>query len=98
MLESVTAETFQALKGSTFTLHISDAETVDLELVAIETAASSMPSQTRAPFRLTFASHEATLRPQGTYAFSHPSLETLQLFTVPSGRTANGFVYCVSFN
>jgi hypothetical protein len=98
-LDKLTAADFEPHIGSTFTIHYTDAEALDVSLASVAPMPYDPPPGQRRGFSLTFQSILADrYLPQRVYTITHPALGTLELFIVPHQANQTGFTYEVIFN
>ena len=98
MLDQLTIETFQPHIGSTFWLHTTTETAnhkVELRLAnalkVMESEAARLP---RNPFSLHFLGPESFYLEQRIYHLTHDAFpEGLDIFLVPVGKDARGFIY-----
>ena len=92
MLDKVTKDTFEPIKGDIFRLALSDDEHVPLELAAVlGTGLQGLAS--REQFSLHFRGPATPELPQRIYRLQHSELGTLEIFLVPIKRDAGGMTY-----
>lgn len=97
MLDTITAEQFEAFSGQPLALQAANAST---PVTIIEVRRLSGPS-TRAPAPFAVLLHApevARAWPQGLYRLVLPELAALDLFLVPIAADASGSTYEVVFN
>jgi hypothetical protein len=92
LLDQLTIETFQPLVGSSFWLYVQDHK-VELRLTsAMNVMESEAARLKRNPFSLYFLA--PLLLPQHVYQVRHDAFpEPLEIFLVPNGKVAEGFLY-----
>lgn len=99
MLDSVTAATFRPHLGDAFTLVVDASSPVEATLVDVQEAEWAFsPGDRRTPFSLYFRTDGPQVLPQRTYRLQHAVLGALEIFLVPSARTADGVLYEAVFN
>ena len=92
MLDKVTKDTFEPIKGDIFRLALGDDEHVPLELAAVlGTGLQGLAS--REQFSLHFRGPSTPELPQRIYRLQHSELGTLEIFLVPIKRDAGGMTY-----
>jgi hypothetical protein len=92
MLDKVTKETFEPVKGGVFELSLGEGQTVPLELAAVlGTGLQGLAN--REQFSLHFRGPASPALSQRIYRLSHPQLGTLEIFLVPIGRDPGGMTY-----
>ena len=92
MLDKVTKETFEPIKGGVFELVLDAEQTLALELSAVlGTGLQGMAS--REQFSLQFRGPATPALPQRIYSLHHPQLGALEIFLVPIRRDADGMTY-----
>ena len=92
-LETLTYDQMLGFVGTTFHAAVDDRRieiVLDKALKVMESEAARLK---RNPFSLRFAGPAEPFLPQRTYTLQHETLGTLEIFLVPIGRTANGFIY-----
>ena len=72
-------------------------ELVEISLVACNPLTAHEGSK-REPFSLMFRGPAATFLPQRTYILKNQVTEPVEIFLVPVGRDADGFLYEAVFN
>lgn len=98
MLESFTHATFAEHVGTTFRVHVNDAEGLDVALAEVEklpTPEPRRPTSTlrREAFALLFHGPRQPWFPQGMYRVEHPALGKFSLFLVPLGPADDAMRY-----
>lgn len=80
--DAPTLATFQPLVGQAFLVEGPEGQVTSFELIEARdlSAQMSLPDGYRAPYSLLFQAAEEIDWAQGTYVFTHPSLEPLRLF------------------
>ena len=92
MLDKVTKETFEPIKGAVFELVLGEEQTVPLELSAVlGTGLQGLAN--REQFSLHFRGPATPVLPQRIYRLDHPELGALEIFLVPIRRDAAGITY-----
>jgi hypothetical protein len=91
MLDKVTKETFDPVKGGVFGLR-HDGATITLELSAV-LGTRLKGAATREQFSLHFRGPTTPLLPQQIYRLQHQDIGVLDIFLVPIGRDATGMIY-----
>ena len=92
MLDKLTKETFEPIKGVVFELSLSEGQTLPLELTAVlGTGLQGMAK--REQFSLHFRGPATPALVQRTYRLEHAQLGTLEIFLVPIRRDAAGMIY-----
>ena len=95
MLKNLNSRDFSEHLHTTFQVRIPGAAPLPLELIEVtEKSESPQVEQFFLIFRGPFTPHFQ----QGTYAFEHEKVGTLDLFAVPLGPDAKGVTYQVVFN
>jgi hypothetical protein len=95
----LTARTFSAYAGSTFTLEFDDGSSLGLELIRVDGPSSAKDGGAGPrPFSLFFRGPLESVLPQATYPLHHELLGELAIFIVPVERTSEGIVYQAVFN
>lgn len=94
MLESLTIESFEPHVGTSFWAEFPNGSNVELRLVraakVMESEAARLP---RHPFSLFFTGPESFLLKQHIYRLTHETLAPMEIFLVPVGKEANGYLY-----
>lgn len=94
MLEDLTIESFEPYVGTSFFAEFPNGSKVELRLTraakVMESEAARLP---RHPFSLFFIGPKSFLLKQHTYRLSHQTLEPLEIFIVPVGEEAGGYLY-----
>ena len=100
MLDSVTTDTFETHKGSTFRMHIDEDQVLDLELVEVTSRgeAGSPDAGRGQAFALIFRGPREAALPQRIYRLEHEKLGTLEIFLVPIGPDDTGMRFEAVFN
>ena len=96
MLADLTHNDFQTHLNSHFTVHYDRSETLELELMAVDTIGNQPVAEeaSRWPFSLLFRSPNMDkYLVQGQYPISHAALGDFILFIVPLGPGADGMEY-----
>ena len=92
MLDKVTKETFEPIKGGVFELVLGEEQTLPLELSAVlGTGLQGLAN--REQFSLHFRGPATPVLPQRIYRLDHPELGALEIFLVPIRRDAAGITY-----
>src|SRR5687768_12061001 len=92
MLDKVTKDTFDPIKGSVFELALAEGQTIPLELSAVlGTGLQGLAN--REQFSLHFRGPATPALVQRTYPLKHPSLGSFEIFLVPIKRDAAGMTY-----
>jgi len=92
MLDKVTKQTFEPIKGGVFELVIGGGQTIPLELSAV-LGTGLQGAASREQFSLHFRGPATPVLPQKIYRLQHPSLGALDIFLVPIRRDASGMTY-----
>jgi hypothetical protein len=92
MLDRVTKDTFDAIKGGVFDLALNEKQIIPLELVAV-LGNGLQGLANREQFALHFRGPLQPALPQRIYPLTHSSLGTLEIFLVPIKRDADGMIY-----
>lgn len=94
MLEDLTIESFEPYVGTSFWADFPNGSKVELRLTraakVMESEAARLP---RHPFSLFFIGPKSFLLKQHTYRLTHETLEPLEIFIVPVGEEAGGYLY-----
>jgi len=94
VLEDLTIESFEPYVGTSFFAEFPNGSKVELRLTraakVMESEAARLP---RHPFSLFFIGPKSFLLKQHTYRLSHQTLEPLEIFIVPVGEEAGGYLY-----
>lgn len=99
MLDSVTAATFRPHLGEVFEMAVDPSTVIGATLMDVQEAGWAFsPADRRTPFSLYFRTDGPLVLPQRTYRLHHPVLGELEIFLVPSARTADGVLYEAVFN
>lgn len=97
-LATVTADVFRPHLNTTFTVVVSDSESVDLTLLEATEVGAERPGHRRG-FSLMFGGGSTSrILPQHTYEIRHAELGNLELFLVPRTPQANEPRYEAVFN
>ena len=89
MLDKVTKETFEPIKGGVFELVLGEEQTLPLELSAVlGTGLQGMAN--REQFSLHFRGPATPALPQRIYSLHHPQRRPLQIFWSRSAATPTG--------
>jgi hypothetical protein len=92
MLDKVTKDTFEPIKGDIFRLALDGNEHLPLELAAVlGTGLQGLAS--REQFSLHFRGPSTPALPQRIYRLEHSQLGALEMFLVPIRRDASGMIY-----
>lgn len=98
MLEKLEAEFFKKFVNDQFLIHFEEDKALEAELIKVEELAGDTELD-RKPFFLTFETNQKDqYYLQSIYKVSHPDLDDLHLFIVPSGRSKEGMLYEVIFS
>jgi hypothetical protein len=97
MLENVTKETFEPLKGQRFTLTDGANPALDLELVGVG-GNGLRGAASREQFSLHFRGPLTPQLPQRIYRLAHDQLGVMDIFLVPIARDAGGMTYEAIFS
>ena len=89
MLDSVTAETFLAHRGSAFEAR-GDGGTVVLRLADVRSLGHQPRAPRVDPFALEFSGPAQPALEQAIHRLEHPELGTLEIFLVPTGLDPDG--------
>jgi hypothetical protein len=89
VLESLTAESFQAHLGSRCRVRLPSEESFELTISAVQALSSHQPGK-RVPFSVLFVGGPLTPLPQRTYPLEHDVLGRLDIFIVPLGPDPSG--------
>jgi len=92
MLDKVTKQTFEPIKGGVFELVLGEDRTIPLELSAV-LGTGLQGAASREQFSLHFRGPSTPVLPQKIYRLQHPSLGALDIFLVPIRRDASGMTY-----
>ena len=94
MLESLTVESFEPHVGTSFWVEFDNGRKVELRLTSaakvMESEAARLP---RHPFSLFFQGPASFPLTQQIYRLTHESLAAMEIFLVPVGKDANGYLY-----
>jgi hypothetical protein len=96
-LDQLQVGDFTTHLGSSFQLVLAEG-TFRFELREAKTVGTPRPGVARAPFSLTLRATGLQPLPQAIYRLEHPALGALEIFLVPVGRDADGFLYEANFN
>jgi hypothetical protein len=92
MLDKVTKDTFEPIKGHIFRLALDDNQHLPLELAAVlGTGLQGLAS--REQFSLHFRGPSTPALAQRIYRLEHSQLGTLDIFLVPIRRDVSGMTY-----
>ena len=92
MLDKLTKETFEPIKGGVFELSLGEGQTLPLELSAVlGTGLQGMAK--REQFSLHFRGPATPALVQRTYRLEHAQLGPLEIFLVPIRSDASGMTY-----
>lgn len=100
-LANLTFDRFAALVNSWFRVHLSPADTVELQLIEVSRGQAPAPAagQPRSEsFALLFRGPPDRLLDQRIYRFEQDQAGHVELFIVPIGRAAAGMLYQAIFN
>ncbi len=89
-LEPLTAATFSAHRGTSFSVMATGDELVELRLTSIDELPRQSGAPRAQPFSLIFTGPRSPLLVQRTYRLAHPELGELEIFLVPIGYDENG--------
>ena len=92
MLDKLTKETFEPIKGGVFELSLGEGQTLPLELSAV-LGTGLQGTAKREQFSLHFRGPASPALVQRTYHLEHAQLGTLEIFLVPIRRDAAGMIY-----
>jgi ribosomal protein S18 acetylase RimI-like enzyme len=95
VMSNFSASLFRPHLHSTFAVHATETDHVELELVELEERASSPQMEL---FALLFRGPSSPQLEQGTYRLEHAELGALDLFLVPIGPHGQGWGYEAVFN
>jgi hypothetical protein len=99
MLESLTAETFQAHRGTEFEVRDQGDEPVMLRLAEVRSLGHQPHAPRVNPFALEFSGPSTPPLEQRIYRLGHPAIGELDIFLVPIGvDPAGGLRYEAVFN
>ena len=94
MLEDLTIESFEPYVGTSFFAEFANGAKVELRLTraakVMESEAARLP---RHPFSLFFIGPKSFHLKQHTYRLTHETLAPLEIFIVPVGEEADGYLY-----
>jgi len=96
MLDKLTRADFGPLVGSSFSLEAHDV-TLELQLIASDSAGAPESSAPRQPFSLLFRGPHSPLLAQQIHPLNHSSLGVLEIFLVPIGPDDQGQRYQAIF-
>lgn len=97
MLEKLTLEDFESIRGRPLTLRFGD-QTQTGVVIQAHTVAGGRPDS-REPFSVILRSGSSdSYWPQGAYILEHPDHGELELFMVPVGPDDEGMCYELSFS
>jgi len=92
VLDKLTKESFEPLKGSVFTVRLGEETTLPLELIVV--AGNGLRgTASREQFSLHFRGHATPALVQRTYRLEHAQFGALEIFLVPIRRDADGMIY-----
>ena len=92
MLDKVTKETFEPMRGGVFELTLGENQTLPLELTAVlGTGLQGLAK--REQFSLHFRGPATPALEQRIYRLAHPALGALDIFLVPIKREPAGMIY-----
>jgi hypothetical protein len=92
MLDKLTKETFEPVRGGVFQLWLSEGRTLPLELSAVlGTGLKGVAA--REQFSLHFRGPATPALEQRIYRLDHPQFGALEIFLVPIQRDAAGMTY-----
>ena len=92
MLDKVTKQTFEPIKGGVFELVLGEGRTIPLELSAV-LGTGLQGAASREQFSLHFRGPSTPVLPQKIYRLQHPDLGALDIFLVPIRRDSSGMTY-----
>ncbi|MEO8379800.1 MAG: hypothetical protein ABI779_09070 [Acidobacteriota bacterium] len=94
MLDQITVESFEPHVGSSFWVEFENGAKVELRLnraaQVMESEAAHLP---RHPFSLYFVGPLSFKLSQRIYHVTHPALEPMDIFLVPTGQDAQSYQY-----
>ncbi len=96
MLEKLTHLDFEPHLETDFVLFLPGSDAYQARLIKVETIGREPEGKKRYPFSLTFhvaSEGDAPPLPQRIYSFEHRQMGKLELFIVPVGRDAQGYIY-----
>lgn len=92
MLDELTKDTFEPVKGSMFQLAIENGPAIPLELAYV--AGNGLQGRARREqFSLRFRGPATPALVQHIYRLEHATLGTLEIFLVPIAKDASGMIY-----
>jgi len=92
VLDKLTKESFEPIKGSVFTVRLGEDTTLPLELTVV--AGNGLKgAASREQFSLHFRGPATPALVQRTYRLEHPQLGALEIFIVPIRKDADGMIY-----
>lgn len=91
MLDKLTKETFEPLKGDTFSLTHENG-VIPLSIVAV-LGTGLQGHAAREQFSVHFRGPSSPVLPQRIYRIEHPQLGALEIFIVPIKRDGDGLIY-----
>ena len=97
-IEALKHETFSALIGTTFRVHLDGTGPVELKLNEVSVARPADSASPQEIFSLIFLGPEKFYLPQKIYAFEHDELGQFDLFIVPVGKKPGSIEYQAVFN
>jgi len=94
MPETLQSTDFQTQLDHTFSIHLDDGTTIDLQLVSMTELGSASKTGSRRPFSLHFLGPVSRqYLQQHTYPMVNETLGTLEIFIVPLGAEAGRMRY-----
>lgn len=94
MLDQLTIETFEPHVGSSFWAEFPNGAKVELRLDRVgKVMESEMARLKRQPFSLFFTGPGTFLLKQATYRITHETVEPMEIFIVPIGKTRETYEY-----
>lgn len=98
MLDILSLNYFEKFMNQAFLIHFEKEKSLEAKLVRLEKL-NGESNLKRSPFSITFETRQKDhFYSQAIYKVSHPDLEDLHLFMVPSGKSKNGMLYEVTFS
>lgn len=95
MTERLSRADFAAHLNSGFRVQVAPGETREIALIELREGRTSTRQE---QFALTFRGPRDRFLGQGTFPVAHPGLGRFDLFLVPVGQEADGFLYEAVFN
>ena len=94
MLDQLTIESFEPHVGTSFWAEFPNGGKVELRLLqALKVMESEAARLQRNPFSLHFLGPKSFFLQQQIYKLTHPECETMEIFLVPVGEDARGYLY-----